>query len=185
MYETEEGETLSVALKRKHVILQQELDRFKDLFRLLREKTDLEALEILRRIRRADEPLAVLDAIKQAEILIPDPSSNARVGDPVWMRLDQSALGASIIKVPARPWTAVAEDGLVSDLSVISSLGMEPTSSIGRPRSFLDHMRRGDPKEASCCSPLLVNPVGEPWSCPATHSAEEEDSGCSHAAQYH
>lgn len=61
---------------------------------------------------------------------------------------------------PARPWTAVAGDGLVSNL-VSHFFELEHrflTSHIDR-EVFIDEMIEADAEKAEFCSPLLVNAI--------------------------
>lgn len=134
--------------------------RYHELFILLRSKPVGESDEIFRRIRASSEPLSVLDAIKHAELLLPNPGSNERLGNPQLTRLDNNCLHNSPIKVHARPLTTIVDDGLVSDL--ITNLfiwdGMYAFPSIALD-AFLEDMAAGDIKKAKWCSPLLVNAI--------------------------
>lgn len=71
VYDTNEGETVSLAHKRKFNTLRLENSQFKELFGALHNRRENEAQEIFRRLRTSNEPLEVLEAIKQADMLLP------------------------------------------------------------------------------------------------------------------
>ena len=151
---------MSDALKRKNGLLEREKARYEDFFRLLHTKPDGDALDILRRIRVSEDPLAILDAIREAELLLPDGPSCSGLGEENVARLDQSALESSTIEVPAQPWTSVAGDGLVSELvsNFFTWDGSYLFPSIDT-QVFVDEMKAADPDKASWCSPFLVNAI--------------------------
>lgn len=146
------------ALKRKCDTLQDENERLRELFGLLRQKSKPEAHDILSRIRNSEDPLAVWRSIKDAELLLPWAPSAPGSRDPRLEKIDAEALADSLVKVKAQPWTALAGDGTVSDL-VSSFLAWDNTfhfSFIDKD-CFLGDMTRGDPEKARYCSPFLVN----------------------------
>jgi hypothetical protein len=153
----------TLALKRKCDLLQDENDRLRELFDLLRKKSKPEAQDILSRIRNSEDPLAVWRSIKDAELLLPwseaasGPGSN-QTRDPRLQKIEAEALAESFVKVKAGPWTAVAGDGIVSDL-ISSFFTWDNTfrfSFIDRD-CFLQDMACGEPEKARYCSPFLVN----------------------------
>ena len=87
------------------------------------------------------------------------PSTNGSgMGDRTTLEIDAEALASSPLKVPARPWTSVAGDGIVSNL--ISSFFKWDDSylySFVDRELFLRDMRSG--VESQYCSPLLVNSI--------------------------
>lgn len=160
MYDSGEDEASTLSLKRKVTYLQHENLRYRDLIGILRSRTEPEAHEIVTRIRAAEDPLRVLDAIREAEIILPTPSFSGHVNDDELAALDQEAWEHSDIRVPARPWTAVAGDGLVSELVsnyfVWENAYFFPSIS---PEIFEEQMRKGDVDNASWCTPFLVNSI--------------------------
>ncbi|KAG6019116.1 hypothetical protein E4U41_003392, partial [Claviceps citrina] len=75
-------------------------------------------------------------------------------------RLELLALRESSIRVDARPWTAVASDGLVSEL--VSSFFTWDDAfflPIVDREAFLADMRSGNVAKAKYCSPFLVNAI--------------------------
>ncbi|KJZ68072.1 hypothetical protein HIM_12535 [Hirsutella minnesotensis 3608] len=157
-YEAGEGETVLLALKKRYGALEKEHTRYKELFNLLRSRPDRDANEILRRLRTAEEPLVVLEAINHAELLLQGPSFEEEVCNERLLRLDQQALENSVIKVPARPWTEVAGHGLVSEL-ITDYFTWDNTyllPSIDR-NVFIGEMTQCEISSARWCSPLLVN----------------------------
>lgn len=160
VYDSGENEASTLAMKRKLGLLQNENLRYRDLIGILRSRTDAEAYEILIRIRAAEDPLRVLDAVREAEIILPAPSFSGRPSDGELFKLDQEAWDNSAIRVPAQPWTAVAGDGLVSEL-VSDYFTWENAyffPTIDR-ESFVDQMRGGDMENSSWCTPFLVSSI--------------------------
>ncbi|EFQ34274.1 uncharacterized protein GLRG_09418 [Colletotrichum graminicola M1.001] len=159
-YEANQGETVSLALKRKASVLETENAQYRDLFRMVCTKSEDEAKEIFRRIRASGDPIRVLESIRQAEILLPVPATNDRTRDMRLTKLDERALQSSLIRVPAKPWTTVADDGLVSEL-VTDFFNWENVSCFPAIEQtlFIDDMRAGSIKEAKWCSPILVNAI--------------------------
>ncbi|KZL77418.1 C6 transcription factor [Colletotrichum tofieldiae] len=159
-YEANQGETVSLALKRKANDLETENAQYRDLFRMVCTKSEDEAKEIFRRIRVSGDPIRVLESIRQAEILLPSPTTNDRVHDSRLAKINEKALQNSLIRVPAKPWTTVADDGLVSEL-VTDFFSWENASCFPAIEQslFVEDMRAGSIKRAKWCSPILVNAV--------------------------
>ncbi|KAK0718616.1 hypothetical protein B0T26DRAFT_676756 [Lasiosphaeria miniovina] len=123
--------------------LERENSDFKDLLAYLRFRPEKEAFEIYRRLRASDNPLAVLQYFREAETLLIAPSTaGSGMADRHAADIDAEALAQSDLKVPARPWTPVAGDGLVSSLIT----------------AFFNNMRRGV-LGAHYYTPLLVNAI--------------------------
>ncbi|KAF7549675.1 hypothetical protein G7Z17_g6218 [Cylindrodendrum hubeiense] len=160
IYSDDKTEVVSLDLKRKHTSIELENTQYRELFILLRDKPEGESDEIFRRLRVSSDPLRVLEAIKQAELLLPNPASNERLGNAQLMRYNAVSLRDSAIKVHARPWTTVVDDGLLSEL--LTNLfvwdGMYCFPSIDL-EAFLEDMKSGDVEKAKWCSPLLVNAI--------------------------
>lgn len=130
----------------------------KELFSYLQSRPEAEALEVLRRLRTTGDPFAVLRCLRDADTLlaIPSPSGFPTAGREM-MQLEEATLAASAIKVPARPWTTVAGDGLVSNLVSAFFKWDDPfIYSFVERELFLKDMRRG---QGPYCSPLLVNAI--------------------------
>ncbi|KAK1853531.1 C6 transcription factor [Colletotrichum chrysophilum] len=159
-YEANQGETVSLALKRKANVLENENAQYRDLLRMVCSKTEDEAQEIFRRIRVSGDPLKVLESIRQAEILLPSPAANERVSDSRLAKLNDKAMENSLIRVPAKPWTAIADDGLVSEL-ITDFFSWENASAFPAVDRdlFVADMRAGNVKKAKYCSPILVNAI--------------------------
>ncbi|KAI0409208.1 putative C6 transcription factor [Xylaria palmicola] len=140
--------------------LQRENLELRQLFHHLSKRPELEAYNIFQRIRASDDPIAVAHTIKQAELLLPPTPSDEHGELTTLNQLEFDALGRSPIKVPARPWTAVAGDGIVSELV---SAWFKWDNAFLYPfidrQCFLQDMRKGDPRTAKYCSPFLVNAI--------------------------
>ncbi|KAJ0307466.1 hypothetical protein COL516b_004080 [Colletotrichum fioriniae] len=159
-YEANQGETVSLALKRKANDLESENVQYKELFRMVCTKSEDEAKEIFRRIRLSGDPLRVLESIRQAEILLPSLPVNDRVSDSRLAKLNEKAMENSLLRVPAKPWTAVADDGIVSEL-ITDFFSWDNASCFPAVEQnlFLEDMRSGNIKRAKWCSPILVNAI--------------------------
>ncbi|KAK3994470.1 hypothetical protein QBC44DRAFT_286285 [Cladorrhinum sp. PSN332] len=145
-------------LKETYGQLERENQDLKELLSYMKRRPEDEAFEVYKRLRTADDPLQVLQFFRHADTLLLMPSSNgALVCDRIAKDLELEAQAVSDTKVPARPWTAVAGDGLVSCL--ISSFFKWDNPIL---LSFLDRdlflrdMRAGSGRY---CSPFLVNSI--------------------------
>ena len=144
-------------MKRKNASLENDKQRMQDLFGYIRNRPPQEVDEIVKRIRNSTDISDVLRFIEEGDILqeqkLQDKCSDSRKS-----RIDADALRASRLKVPARPWTNVAGDGLVSNL-VSSFLDAEQPYSCPMldPEAFISDMTAADVAKARYCSPLLVN----------------------------
>ncbi|KAI7764089.1 hypothetical protein LZL87_006471 [Fusarium oxysporum] len=137
-----------------------ENQQYRELFDAINKKPECEAQEIFNRLRSSDQPLTVLESVRQAEVLLPRSSTNTWDSDPRLVFFDQEAFESSVIQVPAKPWTAVAGDGIVSEL--ITDFFTWDNSymfPVLDRVTFVDEMRAGDDTEVKWCSPLLVNAI--------------------------
>ncbi|KAM0415639.1 hypothetical protein ACHAPT_013411 [Fusarium lateritium] len=152
------------ALKSRNESLEVENNRWRELYSLLRRLPEAEARQALARIRDADDPIAVLNFTTQASASTGSPAPQTEPGSNSWNprveTLNLKTLSESPIRVHARPWTAIAGNGLVSQL--ISSFFMWD-NAFSYPfvdrEAFLGDMRSGDAKGAKYCSPFLVNAI--------------------------
>lgn len=132
------------------------------LFDFIHNREEADAWEIFKRIRLSKDPLAVLQAVKDADLVLPNPSLVAAasdLSDPRIRKLDDAARAESPIHVPARPWTAVAGDGLVSELICGLFSWDIYLYSFFHPSALMAEMRSADPNTAQYCSPFLVNAI--------------------------
>jgi hypothetical protein len=133
----------------------------RELFRYLKTRPDVEVAEIIGRIRTEEDPLAVLRFIKDGDLLLEASATAPRSGDTSEMQnLDIEALKNSSIKVPARPWTVIAGDGVVSDLISTFFAACHYFVAVFVDKTcFLQDMRSGSIKTSEFCSPFLVNAI--------------------------
>ncbi|KAF4454241.1 hypothetical protein F53441_3241 [Fusarium austroafricanum] len=149
-----------VAVKKKYDSLIIENQQYRELFDAIQKKPDCEAQEIFNRLRASNQPLNVLESIRQAEVLLPNPTANTWTDDPRLKRLDEKALESSVIQVPAKPWTAIVGDGLISEL--ITDFFTWDNSYMFPVLDrviFVDEMKADDASNAQWCSALLVNAI--------------------------
>jgi hypothetical protein len=139
--------------------LDRENRELKELFAFIVSTPETEAFEVYRRLRATGDPIATLKFIKDADTLLrnPSPDGYGTADAEVWT-IDTAALARSVIKVPARPWTSVTGDGLISDL-VSSFFKWDAPfiwSLIDR-ELFVRDMRHASLLSSQFCSPFLVN----------------------------
>jgi hypothetical protein len=149
-------------MRRKNDALQAEVDRLRELLTHDRSITKTRPLESDRQLL---EPASLEDVatILEDGSIPPQPyATNIRDETLAFAleNLDIAALNKSTFQVHARPWTTLADDGLVSELlsSFFASDGCFYLSFVDQ-QYFLDEMEAGDVGMAKLCSPLLVNAI--------------------------
>ena len=162
VYQFDQGERSRVAaLKRKYDAADLELSQLKDLYEQLKRRPKLDADDILAHIRSSEGLESVLRFAKKGNVLPVSPSSPSGFWTDLELEnLDAEALNSSPIKVPARPWTEIANNGLVS--SLMSAFFIWDETFYFRfvdRESFVEDMLQQDPERARFCSPLLVNAI--------------------------
>jgi hypothetical protein len=138
-----------ISNRRKNESLKNELNQLRSLLDCIRNRSEVESMEIYRRVRAAVDPMDVVEQLRGSESLA------SRLSD-----LELSALEHSSIKVHAEPWTRVAGDGLVSEL--ITSFFAHDNGfylAFIDQKCFLDDMQAGDVGNSEFCSSLLVNAI--------------------------
>lgn len=102
------------ALKNKNAALQRENEQLMELYSFLHSRPEAEAREVFDRIRASNDPFAVLQLVKQGDLLLnPFQSGNVVQEEE---KLKQDTFQCSYHTVPSRFWAAVAGDGVVSAL---------------------------------------------------------------------
>jgi hypothetical protein len=153
-------------MRRKNESLQSELDQLRTLLDYIRNRSEVESMEIYRRVRTAADPMDVVELLRGSDLLLRNSGTDRdRTGGSETPasglgNLELSAFEHSSIKVRAKPWTQVAGDGLVSEL--ISSFFAYDNGfylSFIDQECFLDDMQAGDTANSDFCSPLLVNAI--------------------------
>ncbi|KAI0205914.1 putative C6 transcription factor [Astrocystis sublimbata] len=156
-------DALSRSSARKEVSnqLHRENVELRQLFHDLSKRPESEALNLFRRLRAAEDPIALVHSIRQAELLLLPPSiMEDGVESITLQQLESNALRKSSFKIPALPWTNVAGDGIVSELI---SAWFKWDNAFVYPfidrECFIQDIRNHDPKNAVACSPFLVNAI--------------------------
>lgn len=151
-------------MRRKNETLQGENDQLRSLLDYIRSRSEVESMEIYRRVRTANDPLDVVELLRGGDLLlqhsVPERSGGTETPANGLESLELSAMEHSSIKVRAKPWTRLAGDGLVSEL--VSSFFAYDNGfylSFVDQECFLDDMQAGDVNNAEFCSPLLVNAI--------------------------
>ena len=151
-----------MSLRRKNETLQSEINRLRELLGRVDHEPEAEFRDRLR--QRLDPSKLLKPAIEieteetSAQRVLPLNKNNELPS--ALENLDSSALSISKLKVHARPWTALAGDGLVSEL--ISSFFAYDSCfylTFIDQECFLHDMQAGDIQKAEFCSPLLVNTI--------------------------
>lgn len=126
---------------------------------LFHNRSQQDAYQVVDRIRATSNPIEVLSLIKQADLLLPNPPADVH-HDSQLDRLDAESLNASYIKVPARPWTMIAGNGIVSELvSAFFANDHGCLTPFIHQAAFLEDMRSQSVQEARYCCPALVNAI--------------------------
>jgi hypothetical protein len=149
------------ALQKRLDLIEHERNDLRDLLDLIQTRPDDEAAEIFRRLRAERSPIEILQSIRQASLLLPNPDPVSRLqGYPQIDALDAECSKCSPLKLRARPWTTVAGDGIIS--SLISKFfawdGAYMLPFIDRI-CFLRDMKTGDIAHSQFCSPFLVSAI--------------------------
>ncbi|KAK3291013.1 uncharacterized protein B0H64DRAFT_446811 [Chaetomium fimeti] len=156
-YDVREGAVSRYAhLKQTSEQLERENGNYKGFLANIVSRPDCEKLEIFRKLGTTENPLSTLEDVRAVDAL-----HSASVGVAT---IDAEALEESLIKVPARPWTSVAGDGLVSHLisDFFDRDEGDPFAnaiSLIDPELFVRDMALGDPSQSDFCSPFLVNTI--------------------------
>ncbi|KAK5625141.1 hypothetical protein RRF57_000858 [Xylaria bambusicola] len=154
-------DALSRSSARKEITnrLQRENSELRSLLHDLSRRPDAESYNIYRRLRLTDDPISLVHSIRQAELLLPVTTTDGDESATL-QQIEANALDGSVIKVPARPWTTVAGDGIVSELI---SAWFKWDNTFLYPfvdhECFLKDIRSADPGNATYCSPFLVNTI--------------------------
>ncbi|KAF4336103.1 pathway-specific regulatory nit-4 [Fusarium beomiforme] len=155
-----ESPVVPVVVQKRYDSLLVENQQYRELFDAIRTKPECEAQEIFNHLRLTDQPLSVLEWFRQAEVLLPKHATSTWDCDPIVADFDQKIFKSCTIQVPAKPWTSVAGDGIISEL--ITDFFTWDNSymfPVLDRSTFVDEMRAGEPSEAEWCSGLLVNAI--------------------------
>jgi hypothetical protein len=153
-YDVREGAVSRYAhLKQTSEQLERENGNYKGFLANIFSRPDCEKLEIFRKLGTTENPLLTLEDASTAD------APNAEVA-----RMDAEALEESALKLPAKPWTSVAGDGLVSHLITDffdrdEGAPFANAISLVDPELFVRDMALGDASNSEFCSPFLVNTI--------------------------
>ncbi|KAF2752943.1 hypothetical protein EJ05DRAFT_515303 [Pseudovirgaria hyperparasitica] len=127
----------------------------RELVLLLKTKSEDEAKAILNMIRSHDDPLSVIEKLRQHKLPFAWSDTPGQDSDKADEKVIKSA-----IRVPAQPWTSVATDEVVSEL-ITAWFAWEDTTlfSYITLDLFVADMKASDPERATFCSPFLVNAI--------------------------
>jgi hypothetical protein len=144
--------------------MKNDLGDMQELYEYLRTRPLVEVAEVIRRIRSNTDPCKVLRLVRDGDLLL-EASAIGRRGletgvEDVVRKIDAAAYQACPVKVPAKPWTCVAGNGLVSELVSIFFDIEQPFGTIYVDKQcFLDEMVSAHTGNTKFCSPALVNAI--------------------------
>ncbi|KAF3800118.1 hypothetical protein GCG54_00015497 [Colletotrichum gloeosporioides] len=162
-WDTEPDTSRLVSIRKRKEELERENEDLHEFLRFLISRPEEEAFEIFKRLRASGDALEVLNFVRTADLLL----QRRQVGDDVNQEIPKETaaerednLPVSDFKVPAKPWTNLSNDIIVSDLITGFFLWEAPFFlPFVDQQTFLDDMRRRSPETATYCSPLLVNAI--------------------------
>jgi hypothetical protein len=139
--------------------LQREVDQLRELFAYIRTCPEVEAKQVYRQLRTANGLQDLIYLRGESSLSLKQNHRTSESEKPA-CEPDSDVLASSAIRVPARPWTLLAGDGLVSEL-VSAFFTYDHCSGIPfvDQECFLADMRAEDIVQARFCSPLLVNAI--------------------------
>ena len=114
-YATANGETHHTALKRKYQEAMEENQQLRELFSLMHERPAIEANEVYKRLRVSDDPLEVLQLVKQADLLLPATHRQTHTASRL-LEIKAGPQDDTFIQLPARPWSVAATDRIVPEM---------------------------------------------------------------------
>ena len=158
--DTNSNTLATLPMKRKHDKLKSGTSSMDELYNYIHLMPEAAVASVVQKIRSSDNPMSVIsfirhgDPVYQQLLMTPDEESTQ-----VQVRsLDADALQNSRLQLPARPWTIVAGNGIVSHL--ISNFFDREYSCLEpfvNELAFVTDMVAGEVTKAKYCSPLLVN----------------------------
>ncbi|KAI8249364.1 hypothetical protein K4K53_013270 [Colletotrichum sp. SAR 10_77] len=162
-WDTEPDTSRLVSIRKRKEELERENEDLHEFLRFLISRPEEEAFEIFKRLRASGDALEVLNFVRTADLLL----QRRQVGDDVNQETPKETtaereedLPVSHFKVPAKPWTNLANDIIVSDLITSFFLWEAPFFlPFVDQQTFLDDMRGCSPETATHCSPLLVHAI--------------------------
>jgi hypothetical protein len=110
--------------------LERENRELKELLVYIQSQQKTDVSDLFNRLRTTANPFSILTSLREASSPFPRPVPGS---SEAVLKLDAEAFAASVERVPARPWTSVAGDGLVSHLLSASFRADDPCLS-----SFVD-----------------------------------------------
>jgi hypothetical protein len=152
------GTTRQVAIKRKASSLEEENQQH-TLFTYIRTRPPDDVAEIVKRIRNSSDVLEVLRFVQDGDLTLQQ-RLQRKLPDPRMIRIEADSLQETGLRLPARPWTMVAGDGIVSDVvSRFFDIDQPFYCGMIDHSSFVSDMRASDTAAARYCSPVLVNAI--------------------------
>ena len=161
-YDVAAGTTRQVAIKRKASSLEKENQQLHTLFTYIRTRPPddvAEIVKIVKRIRNSSDLIEVLRFAQDGDLTLQQ-RLQRKLPDTRMIRIEADSLQEADLRLPARPWTAVAGDGIVSDLvSRFFDIDQPFYCAMVDHSSFVFDMRASDTTLARYCSPMLVNAI--------------------------
>ncbi|KAK1974736.1 hypothetical protein LZ30DRAFT_607281 [Colletotrichum cereale] len=164
VWDTEPDTSRVASIRKRKEELERENEDLHEILRFLYLRPEQEAIEIFKRLRISGDALHVLDIVRTGDLLlqrlIPPVDSHARLPEPMQTYYDTVDHSENSPDTSARPWSEVADDGVVSDL-VAGFFQWDGPFLIAfvDEEGFLEDMRKRSPETARYCSSVLVNAI--------------------------
>jgi hypothetical protein len=153
------GTTRQVAIKRKASSLEEENQQLHTLIAFIRTRPPDDVAEIVKRIRNSSDVIEVLRFAQDGDLTMQQ-RLQRKLPDPRTIRIEADSLQETDLRLPARPWTTVAGDGIVSDLVFrFFDIDQPFYCAMVDHSAFVLDMRAAETTAARYCSPMLVNAI--------------------------
>lgn len=158
-YDTDADMSRSLAMRRRNDALQNEINQLKGLLAHIRCCPEVEAQEIYRRLRASNNPQD-LDFLARPYWSPSNQGHQQQRSTPWSENLKWSAPPSDVTTSFIRPWTSLADEGLVREL-VLAFFAHDHRSWIPfvDQDCFLAEMSGGNTGRVTYCSPFLVNAI--------------------------
>ncbi|OHW97528.1 C6 transcription factor [Colletotrichum incanum] len=161
-WDTEPDTSRVVSIRKRKEELERENEDLHEFLRFLYLRPEQEAVEIFKRLRISGDALQVLEIVRSGDLLLQRLRADRNASSPEPMQTSPDAVHhfEHSLNVPAKPWTELADDAVVSELMAGFFQWDEPFLLVFvDEKSFLEDMRQCSPETARYCSPLLVNAI--------------------------
>ncbi|OHX00914.1 C6 transcription factor, partial [Colletotrichum incanum] len=159
-WDTEPDTSRVSSIRKRKEELERENTDLHEFLHSLHLRPEGEAVEIFKRFRISGDAIQVLDFVRRGDSFLQGVNFDTTPRDVMLTNPDGADRSAGLLKVPAKPWTDLANDSIVSELITGFFQWDEPALlAFVDQKSFLEDMRQSSLETARYCSPLLVNAI--------------------------